>query len=657
MTEISHRISLDVETYHETLDVRFVGAYRYAPACELMLLSWRLDGEPMPTWDLTLDPTPPRMLKSLMHDPNARWRAHNTTFERMVLQHTLGWRIPIEQWDDSAVLAPTVGLPAKLADLCGAMGMGDEIAKLSSGTALVNKFCKPAPKNHKVRRYTRENRPEDWEEFKLYCDRDAELVDYLFDTLPTRTYLRERSLWLLDQAINDRGVPIDVELAEKALALVDELSREYDERLCQITGGAVQTVGSTKALASWISENYRPCDSVAKDRVESMLKRKSLPDNVREALTIRQDAGRTSVAKYVAAIEGQVGGRLRGTLRFYGAARTGRWSGQFLQPQNMARPNKDTDYDSVIAGTKSGLLPYAYEDPLDQINSVVRAVIATDYAHEFLSADLANIEGRMLAWLAGEEWKLEAFRAYDAGTGPDLYRVSYARSFGTRVDKVDGNQRQIGKVIELALGYQGAVGAFQSMAVNYGVSLPDEEVVPLVVAWRGAHPATVKLWNDVQKAVMQCILKDDPTKRYRVGKLRFQMRHNSYGKTLLMILPSGRELAYFDPQWDGSSISYASYPTFSRTWGRVDTYGGKLVENATQAAARDVMAEGMERAAAYGFKIVLTVHDEIIAERLRVEADKYPLEKLAEMMAKVPSWADGLPLAAAGYVSPYYKKD
>lgn len=633
-------IFADIETYSE-LDVTDVGAYAYAqhPSTEVLLLCYAIDDGPVQCVEH------PRAMSDVFTDDDLC--AHNCGFEYNVLDAVLGFETTPEDWHDTAVLARTCGLPGKLETVCKVLNIEEGKAK-SNGSRLIQLFCKPAPRNHKLRRYTKAEKPAEWQQFIDYCKQDVIACRELWNTLPKHTYNRERANWIIDQRINARGLPVDDLFITAALSLVTDQLAEADRRIAEVTGGYVPTVNAVAKLAEFCGVK-----SVDRDSTTKALARSDLSPAQREALHLRQEAGKSSTAKFVRAQSSAVGGRVRDALMFYGAQRTGRESGQQVQPQNMKRPDmKPAQLETARFTVMNGTTDLFYESPIAVASSLVRTMIAPPPGRKLVVSDLANIEGRMLAWLAGEEWKLDAFRAYDAGTGPDLYRLTYARSFGIRVEDVTPDQRQIGKVEELALGYQGGPGAFESMAAAYGVSLSLDTVLVIVKAWRRAHPRIVKFWyavEDTAKAAIQ-----NPKRTYTVNGVKFGVYTRGRYTWLVIVLPSGRALFYFEPRVTLEGIEYTGQ-IIGQTWGRLLTYGGKLVENITQACARDVLFEGIAVADAAGFEIVLHAHDEIVAEC--PDTDDWTVGQLGACLTAPAAWREGLPLAAAGYESTFYRKD
>ena len=650
---------IDIESFSE-LDVEEVGAHRYARAAELLLVCWAVDDGPVQVWDAANDNHGDSEARDAFLDA---WSditprcAHNSDFERLVLGAHYFKSEP-EDWDDTMILARTCGLPGKLGTVGKVIGLGEDEAKLKDGKRLVNLFCSPAPKNHKVRRYTALQRPAEWARFIEYCMRDVEVCRRLWRELPHWVYDKERANWLRNQRVGDRGLYVDTSFARAAMAEGDRLTRAANAELAALTGGQVNAVSELPALRTWLAKSQSVCvTSLDKAAITELLEQ-DLPRPARRALELRQSAGRSSTAKYEAALAGAVDSRVHGTVAFYGASRTGRDAGRLVQPQNMKRPElHGREVEQAREAIREGLVDVLFADPLGALSDCVRGIIAAPPGHKLVVADLSNIEGRMLAWIAGEQWKLDAFLAYDEKRGPDLYRLTYARSFGIRVEAVTDEQRQVGKVEELALGYQGSIGAFNEMGSAYGVRLDDDVVFDIVQKWRMAHPRTVGLWRAVEDAAIAAVRQAGAT--FKVRDLRFRAA-TFCGRTWLLVrLPSGRLLCYFDPQIKELTrgrlqLSYVGQ-VIGGHWARIETYGGKLVENITQAAARDVLKAGEAAAEDAGYPVVLGVHDEVVTEV--PDSPDYTVAALCGFLTRPLSWCPGLPLAAKGYEARHYRKD
>jgi DNA polymerase len=647
---------LDTETYNATPIKR--GAYRYAQDCEVMLVSYAIDDGPVQLWDVTTGAVMPLDLAKAI-DSQCRIIAHNAMFDRTVLGE-LGYglyNIFVPRWWCTMSQAMAHSLPGKLADLCALFNLKDEHAK-HDGKDYIALFCKPRPKNSKIPRYTRETHPVEWEGFKTYAMQDIASMRELYrNKLPrwnygadTETGRRELALWHLDQVINDRGVHVDLDFSNAAVRAMDQLKVDMDADTDAATEGEVSSTTKRDQLLKHLLAAYGvSLPDLRASTVERRLEDPDLPEPVKELLALRLEASMTAGKKHKAVL-GSVcdDGRLHGLLRFCGAGRTGRWSGQIFQPQNLVRPPKylkGDAYDVAISDIKRGQID-TFDKPMEVISGTVRGVLIPTPGKRYAVADLSNIEGRMLAWLAGEEWKLAAY-----ASGADLYKLTYGRTFGTDPEAIDDDspERQIGKVEELALGYQGAVGAFAQMAAGYGVDLPEAEVVKIVKGWRKANSRISSFWYEAEDAVRQAI--NNPGTWIECRRVRIIRK----GAWLRCVLPSGRSLCYPRPRiTEDGKIAYDGFNQYTRKWGEIKTYGGKLVENWTQAASRDIMGWNMPLIEESGFELVLSVHDELITE---VPAAS-PLngEILAALMVSDIPWAEGLPLAAVGKDLDRYRK-
>jgi DNA polymerase len=696
------------------------GTHRYAEQAEVMLFTYAFDDGPARCWDLTENPKPPSDLMDALRGPDVLtvW-ANGGMFDRVVAKHALPWlydAVPIERWYDTRVQALAHSLPGALDKLCEIFNVADEDKKLD-GKALIQLFCKPPAKNLKRGRATRHTHPQEWEAFKRYAIQDIPSMRAVHKKMPTWNYQGgEMALWQLDQAINMRGVQMDLDLARAAIRAVDRAQKRLAARTVELTNGDLQRATQRdKLLAHLLAEYGVDLPDLTKATLERRIEDASLPWALRELLAIRLQASTTSASKYKTLVRAvSKDDRLRGTLQFCGASRTGRWAGRLFQPQNMMRPTLKQDaIDAGIEAMKSDCEDLITDNVMELANNAVRGCIVAPPGKKLCVADLSNIEGRKLAWLAGEQWKLKAFADFDAGHGADLYKLAYARAFGIKPEDVDKHMRQIGKVMELGLGYEGGVGAFLQFALVYGLdieamsdaaigSIPDDvwseaqgmldwtkkqrrstfglsDQAFMVCesfkrSWRRAHPAVSDLWTDVGYAARLAI--QNPGVTYDVSDPRFQRdSHDAHhwkrsggihkrprlllrrdGMWLRIQLPSGRKLCYPSPQVaDDGTVSYMGVNQYSRKWSRIKTYGGKLVENITQAAARDVLTANMPAIEAAGYEIVLTVHDEILSEA--PDSPEFSHEHLAALIAANPPWAAGLPLAAAGFESYRYRKD
>jgi DNA polymerase len=683
---------IDTETWNETVDIS-AGTYQYASTCELLLAAWMPEGGQVRVWDRTADPTTPQELLDLLHDPNVTFVAHNAVFDRLVLHHTVGGPLDPSRWQCSMAKAYSVSLPGALDTLGGILGLGEDQAKIKDGKRLVLKFCKPAPKNHKVRRYTRENSPEDWARFVDYCRQDVVALAEVWRRIPTWNYRgAELDLWRLDQRINDRGVRIDMDLVRAAI-LASDRERVRLKKITQaVSDNEVGNFTQRDVLLRHINERYElGLEDLRTSTLETVLERVDLPEPLTVLLRARLNGSRTSTAKYKKLLQAvQPDHRLRGILQYAGANRTGRWSGKLFQPQNLARGVFKWPEVSVgIEALKADMADWLYGDDLMPLcSSAIRGVIVAPPGRQLVVSDLSNIEGRVLAWLAGETWKLDAFRRYDNGTGHDLYVLAYSGSFGIKPEAVTPENRQIGKVQELALGYEGGVGAFVTFALAYNIdldamaekawgTLPDgvreqaerawlwaldnkrthglSERAYVVCdtfkrLWRSAHQEVAALWRDLDTAVRDALA--NPKRVYPVkGKLLVRYE----APWLAIKLPSGRSLLYYraalNPQGE---ITYYGINQFNRRWCRLKTYSGKLTENVVQAIARDILASNMPRVEDAGFEIVLSVHDELVTEA--PASPEFTDAQLSELMATCPPWAPDIPLAANGFTAVRYRR-
>lgn len=685
---------LDLETFGE--EPIKGGAHRYAEQSEVMLVALAENDQPVEVWD-TQDRPDWRAELQAKIDRAGRVIIHNSAFDRTILRHH-GVIIPTDKIVDTMVLALQHGLPGSLGQLCDVLGVPQDAAKDKDGKRLIQLFTKPRPKNMKVRRATRETHPDEWQRFIEYARLDVDAMRAVYSRTPRwNDTPSERSLWRIDQDTNDRGVAVDVELARSALRGFHRASGSLAALTAQLTDGAVTSTTRRDKLLAYLRETHDfVTHDMTKGSVEAFLRDGALDPQVRELLKIRQQAAATSPAKYKALLGAvSADGRLRGTLQFCGAARTGRDAGRIFQPQNLPRtPDWFTGevQEITISALKADCEDLIWTNVSERCSMSVRGCLVAAEGHTFAIADLSNIEGRVLAWGAGEEWKLEAFKAYDRGEGPDLYKVTAGRILGKDATAITKDERQsMGKVPELACGYQGGVGAFRVMGGPRVEAMSDEAIKGIVWGWRKAHPRTVAFWYDLERACKQALRK--PGESFAVRDMAtFDVVPDQVGRQWLrMKLPSGRYLCYPDPEigqedcercngkgtvpfvhegaertlkcpnCGGSGkqgfeqISYMGVNQYTRKWSRLTTYGGKLAENWTQAVARDVFFSGMRRAVSAGFPIVLRVHDELVAE---VPKDSgLTWEGLAECMGTNPGWTTGLPLAAAGFDADRYRKD
>lgn len=642
---------LDTETRCE-YPIRY-GVHRYAEEVEIMMAQWAWDDGEV---EIVAFPDG-AMLQALVDEADVIVM-HNSAFDRTVMRHALGVATPVEKVCDTMIQALAHGLPAGLGQLCAALGIEGDQAKDAKGKKLIQLFCKPRPKNQKLRWATKQTHPVEWGQLLSYGGSDIVAMRAAHKKMPRWNYpdnKREHALWCLDQKINERGITVDLELAKAAVDAAAAVRKQLNAKAEEDTDGAITNLRSRDPLLTHLLKQFGiDLPDLTKATLERRIEDPSLPDEVKELLRGRLFASAASVAKYKSILMSTSSdGRLRGTLQFCGAARTGRWAGRLFQPQNIPRTSKKwkTRVEGFIQAVIALAVDLIYEpeDVMDGLVNVLRGVLVASRGKKLVAADLANIEGRSLAWLAGESWKLKAF-----DRGDDLYILGYAASFNTPVDEViadekaGGIMRLIGKVQELALGYQGAVGAFTAMAAVYGLELPEERVLSIVKGWRKANKNIVDLWYALEKAAKTAIR--SPGRVITCGKLSL-LFHNGW---LRIKLPSGRYVCYPSARIIDDQITYMGVNQYTRKWERLTTYGGKLTENANQALARDVIAHNMPAAEEAGFEMLMSVHDELVAE--------VPLESgltsdcLTAILAKNPPWAEGLPLAAEGFEAHRYRK-
>jgi DNA polymerase len=684
------------------------GVARYATQGEITIVTWAVDNEPTSRWDVTsLTPMPFALYESVMLCD--RILAHNAWFDRTMLEHTDWWPkefAPLTKWRCVMAQLLSHGLPGSLGLACKIFQIPAASSKLD-GKKYMDLFCKPHGK--KKLRNTSKTHPEEWAGFLEYASKDIDAMRAVSQACPKwNSTPFERDLWHLDQTINGRGFAVDVALAHAAIFMTTNAKHELAQRTEEITAGAVASTTQRDKLLQFLLAEYNvSLPDLKAATIEQRLEDPELPEFAKELLRIRLMASKSSTSKYKRVAETEVGGRLYGTLQFAAALRTARWGGRMFQPQNLPRllteiiaehfgiAVKEVKKKHIIEYLETGIKALKDHDAdllffnvMALASNAIRGLIVAPKGKKLVISDLSNIEGRKLAWLADEDWKLDAFRAFDAGRGADLYRIAYARAFGIRPEDVTDDQRQIGKVMELALGYQGGVGAFVSMVATYGIDLEElarkawgtiptntlrdaeaawaravskrktlglsREVWVVCTAltwmWRNAHPNTVALWGMCETAARNAIL--NPGVEFPVNdKMVFDKR----GNWLRIKLPSGRYLSYPDPKIEGHAIHYAAVSVYTKSWQRVYTYGGKIVENIDQASSRDKMAYAMVRAEKAGYPIVLTVHDELVTETRNEE--RFNHADLSRILATNDPWNRGLPLAAKGFETDRYRKD
>ena len=657
-------LGIDIETF-SSVDIKN-GAYAYseAPDFEILLIGYKFsDEDKVKLIDLTDDPEELENLRfwDALTDPEVVKTAYNANFERTCLAKHTGEAMPPEQWRCTMILAVQLGLPRSLAAVGPALGLTEEEQKKKTGAALIQYFCKPCKPtrtNGQRTKNTRLNAPEKWELFKEYNIQDVvteqTILKRLRDFRPDQS---EQDLWTLDQEINDRGVLLDIPMARSIVEFDTERSADLLAEAQQITG--LKNPNSLAQLKPWLADNGLATDTLRKDDVAAMLADPSLHANVRRVLEIRQTLSKTSVKKYQTMLD--IAGeddRARGIMQFYGG-HTGRWAGRSLQPQNLARNTMpDDELDVAREFVKMGdfeSLEMIFGEPAPIFSQLVRTAFIPSPGNRFVVSDFSAIEARVIAWIAGEEWRLNVFR-----NDGDIYCESASHIYHVPVVKhgINGELRQRGKVAELALGYGGAVGAMKQMDTTG--SVPEEEMQGIVTQWRAESPKIVRMWRDCQDAAVSVIRGNQPKRVLRsLQGTEFYVKLVDGTPVLFIRLPSGRPIAYWDPKvMDtemGPRITYMTQNQTTRKWERCETYGGKLTENIVQSVARDCLAEKMKQLTGQGYNIVFHVHDEMILDVPR--EDKQAAKLVDKIMAEPIEWAPGLPLKGGTYECDFYRKD
>ena len=643
-------LSIDIETY-SSADLAKSGVYRYceSPDFRILLFAYSVDGGPVRVVDLECGEKIPDDILSALTDPSVLKWAFNAQFERICLSRYLGYPVghylTPSDWRCTMIWAATLGLPLSLENVGSVLGL--EKQKLKEGKDLVRYFCTPVKtKDGSPFRHLPADAPEKWEKFKEYNLRDVETemgIQQKLSKFPVPE--SEWTNYFLDQRINDRGIMLDRTMVRQAIRCDEEIKRTHMEQARNVTG--LENPNSPVQLKAWLAEKGVDADSLSKAAVAELLEKAD--GEVELALSLRQELAKSSVKKY-AAMEAVVGSddRARGLIQFYGASRTGRYAGRLVQVQNLPQnhlPDLAEARDLIRSGNFDAV-EMLYDSVPMVLSELIRTAFIPKDGCRFFVADFSAIEARVIAWIAGERWRQEVF-----ASGGDIYCASASQMFHVPVEKhgVNGHLRQKGKIAELALGYGGSVGALKAMgALGYG--LQEDELKPLVDAWRLSNPHITKLWWDVDKAASTCVRERTTTETHGI---RFQYQSGM----LFITLPSGRRLAYVKPKmglnrFGNESVTYEGVG-MQKKWLRLESYGPKFVENIVQATSRDILAEAMLRLDAHGYKIVMHVHDEVVIES-PVDAS---LAEISAKMSLSPAWAKGLLLRADGYVTDFYKKD
>ena len=675
MSELLHHLSIDLETY-STVSIGAAGSYRYIldPSFEILLFAYSLDGMPVEVIDVASGQVIPLWLKNALKNPLYIKHAYNAAFEWFALSKYLGW-LPPDQWRDTMLHALYCGYPASLDAAGRAMGLPEDKKKLTTGKALIRYFCvpcKPSNANGNRTRNLPQHDPAKWALFKEYNGQDVVTemeIDRRLSAFPVPAFVQKQ--WETDLMMNARGVAADMEMVSGALVIGATVKSQLMAEARQLSG--LDNPNSIKQLARWLTDatdSDAEITSVTKETVATMLKQPQ-PANVQRMLEIRQELGKTSTKKYDA-LETCIAddGRVRGLLQFYGANRTGRWAGRLVQVQNLPRtythplpPARQLVKDRNIDG-----LRLMYGSINDTLSQLIRTAFVATPGNVLIDADFSAIEARVISWLAGQEWRLEVFRTHGK-----IYEASASQMFHVPIEKIKkGNPeyalRQRGKVAELALGYQGGVSAMRRMDTGHNLDdLSDDEVKGIVDRWRETNSMIRDLWNIVDSAAVTVItnggaqtIRSETTDA--VVTLACELDVITGTRYMTILLPSGRKLYYPSPEigvnrWGNPSVSYMGQNQTTKRWERVETYGGKLVENIVQAIARDCLAIAIENLEAQGLHVVFHIHDEVVIDTPAWADEDTMLETVTKIMTKPIPWAQMLPLNADGWVDKYFKKD
>lgn len=675
MSEQLHHLSIDLETY-STVSIGAAGSYRYIldPSFEILLFAYSLDGMPVEVIDVASGQVIPLWLKNALKNSLYIKHAYNAAFEWFALSKYLGW-LPPDQWRDTMLHALYCGYPASLDAAGRAMGLPEDKKKLTTGKALIRYFCvpcKPSNANGNRTRNLPRHDPAKWALFKEYNGQDVVTemeIDRRLSAFPVPAFVQKQ--WETDLMMNARGVAADMEMVSGALVIGATVKSQLMAEARQLSG--LDNPNSIKQLARWLTDatdSDAEITSVTKETVATMLKQPQ-PANVQRMLEIRQELGKTSTKKYDA-LETCIAddGRVRGLLQFYGANRTGRWAGRLVQVQNLPRtythplpPARQLVKDRNIDG-----LRLMYGSINDTLSQLIRTAFVATPGNVLIDADFSAIEARVISWLAGQEWRLEVFRTHGK-----IYEASASQMFHVPIEKIKkGNPeyalRQRGKVAELALGYQGGVSAMRRMDTGHNLDdLSDDEVKGIVDRWRETNSMIRDLWNTVDSAAVTVItnggaqtIRSETTDA--VVTLACELDVITGTRYMTILLPSGRKLYYPSPEigvnrWGNPSVSYMGQNQTTKRWERVETYGGKLVENIVQAIARDCLAIAIENLEAQGLHVVFHIHDEVVIDTPAWAGEDTMLDTVTKIMTKPIPWAQALPLNADGWVDKFFKKD
>ena len=674
------RLWVDVETRGPNFSQ---GNAKYALTVEIIMIQWAVDDG-----SVHVEEGPSLEFIEAAETADEIW-AHEAGFDRTMIETTAWWpKIPLTKWRCTAALCRMHGLPGGLDKLSTIFKLGED-AKIKGGKEWIDLFSKPkADGNYN----DKQSHPAQWAEFLRYGGGDVIAMREVWRKCPKwNATPRMWAFWHLDQRMNARGVAVDLTLADECVQATTIAKKLMATRTAELTDEVVQATTQRDRLLAYMADEGVSLPDLKADTVERRLEDESLPAHIKELLRVRQQASKASTAKYSRAINQHVGGRLRNLLVFCGAARTGRWAGRTLQPQNLPRPkHKQWEIDVAIRMFRAGAIDlYDPDNILGLASSCLRGLIVAGEGSKLVTSDLKNIESRIIAWVAGEQWKLDAFAAYDKGEGPDTYKATYARAFNISVEEIgdDDLRRTIGKILDLALQYFGGVGAVCAMAETYGLDLNElaaaawsaisaefkseaktayakavkrhrtyglEERVwialyALVLMWRAAHPGTCNFWAELDNACKMAT--KVPGKEYRVGRFIVIDRQ---GNWLRIRLPSGRYLSYPAPRDGDFDSSFLGVDPYTKSWVRISTYSGKRTQNIAEGVGADILMEGLLAADEKGYNPVLSVHDEALTEP--PDEPQYNDEALSRLLVESASWAKGIPLAAEGFTDYRYHK-
>ena len=650
MTSCKRRLLVDIETY-SSVDITKAGAFKYIESddFEILLIAYAWNDEPVRVLDLAIYAEYPDEYQDIVSgliDPDTIKIAHNSAFERAALGKHLWRYLPPEEWEDTMILAAYNGLPLSLDAAGAALRLQDQ--KIKEGTSLISYFCKPCKPtiaNGGRTRNLPHHAPDKWARFREYCRRDVEVAQAIYNRLSRYPVTDlERKVWATDARINERGVQIDRELVESAIAVDNALREEHLEEMRRLTG--LENPNSVQQLKAWLSAAGIECDSLSKATIAD-IKGSATDSTTKRVLELRQMLSKTSTKKYEAMTAAACkDDRVRGLTQYYGAARTGRWAGRLIQLQNLPQNHLDNigTVREIVRARDLESLEMIFDSVPDTLSQLIRTALVAKPGCTFLVSDYSAIEARVIAYLAGETWRMEVFK-----NGGDIYCASASQMFHVPVEKhgVNGHLRQKGKIAELALGYGGGIGAMKNFGADK-MGMTDEEMQEIVDQWRVASPTIPKLWRDVEKAARSAI--ENPGRSYRINCGVVYRRDTD---ALRCKLPSGRWLTYWEPRIEDEKIYFMGQNQTTRKWEKTDTWGGKLTENIVQAFARDCLAVAMVRLEEAGYHIVFTVHDEVIVEA--PEGSRW--QDVAEIMGQPIDWAPGLILRGDGYETKFYMKD